>query len=541
MGSSVFSGLDWAVVAAYFALTAAVAVWASRSQAEQNARDYFLAGRSEGWFVIGSSVFAANIGADHLVGLAGSGASQGLAVAQFEIIGAPCLLLLGWLFAPFYLRSGAYTMPEFLEKRFSRGPRYYLAAVSIVLYVLTKVSVTIAAGGIVFETLMGVNFWMGSLIVILATGAYTLWGGLKAVMYTDMIQMFVMVAGAVVVTILGLRELGGVQALARSVGPSALSLWRPPSDPTYPWTGLIFGLPVIGVWYWCSDQFIVQRTLSANGLSQARRGVVFAGFLKQLPLFLFVLPGLVAAALHAHGRLALGKPDQALPALVAQLLPAGLRGLVGAGLLAGLMGALSAVFNSTATLFTIDVYQRLRPRASERSLVLVGRLSVLGMIVLSLAWIPFMGLVSGQLFTYIQKIQSYISPPVAAVFLGGVLSRRANATGAIWTLVVGGGLGLARLILEMNASRLTGFWRLVVEFNFLHFAFVLFAVCLAILAGVSAITAPPGEEARRLTLSSHSGNAPQSARSWRLDLGLSLALTALIIAIWLIFSPLGIG
>jgi SSS family solute:Na+ symporter len=535
-----FTTVDWLVVAAYVLLTAAVAGWASRREGK-SAQEYFLAGRSAGWFVIGSSIFAANIGADHLVGLAGGGAADGLAVAQFEIIGAPCLLLLGWLFAPFYLRSGVYTMPEFVERRYSKGPRWYLAAISIIGYVLTKVSVTIAAGGIVFETLMGVNFWVGAIVVIVATGAYTLWGGLKAVLYTDMIQMVVMIAGAVVVTVIGLQELGGPAGLITAVPSGALSLWRAPSDPTYPWTGLIFGLPVIGVWYWCTDQFIVQRTLAAQDLSEARRGVIFAGFLKQLPLFLFVLPGLVAAALHARGALALHRPDESLPALVGQLLPPGLRGLVAAGLLAGLMGALSAVFNSTATLMTIDVYQRLRPQASEKSLVLVGRLAVVGMILLSLAWIPFMGLISGHLFTYIQKIQSYIAPPVAAIFVGGVLFRRANSVGAICTLIVGGALGLARLLLEMNAAKLTGHWRAVVEFNFLHFAFALFCVCLAVLVAVSAVTRAPSAEARQLTLAGAEGAPLESSRDRNWDLWLSMALIVLIVGVWLVFSPLVFG
>ncbi|MBT8386384.1 MAG: sodium/solute symporter, partial [Ignavibacteria bacterium] len=346
--------LDWIIIGAYFIIVFLVAFWASfsKKRKSKSSSDYFLAGRNIGWFVIGASLFASNIGSEHLVGLAGTGAASGVAVGQFEILASLILLILGWLFVPFYLKSGVFTMPEFLEKRYSSGARWYLAVISIVGYVLTKISVTIAAGGIVFESLMGIEFWTGALIVVIITGIYTVLGGLRAVLYTDMIQMFILIGGAITVTIVGLLQLGGVDELYNHVGSGFFSLWKPMSDPNFPWTGILFGAPILGVWYWCTDQFIVQRVLAGKDINHSRRGTIFAGYLKLLPLFIFVIPGVIAYALTQTGSLTLDSPDHALPTLIGTLLPVGLKGIVVAGLLAALMSSLSSVFNSCSTLIT---------------------------------------------------------------------------------------------------------------------------------------------------------------------------------------------
>ena len=532
--------LDWIVVAAYFALTIGVAVWASRRDrdGQQTSTDYFLAGRNIGWFIVGSSLFASNIGSEHLVGLAGTGAASGVAVAQFEVIASFMLLLLGWLFVPFYLRSGVFTMPEFLERRYSEGARWYLAVVSIVAYVLTKISVTIAAGGIVFESLMGIDFWTGALVVVVATGVYTVIGGLMAVLYTDMMQMFVLIGGAIVVTVYGLAELGGWGELTRTVGPGFMSMWRPMSDPAFPWTGILFGAPILGCWYWCTDQFIVQRVLSARDQTEARRGTIFAGYLKLLPLFLFVVPGLVAAALAQRGRITLESPDQALPVLVGSLLPAGLRGVVVAGLLAALMSSLSSVFNSASTLITWDVYKKLNPAAPESRLVWVGRVSTGVLVVFGLLWIPLMKLISGQLYQYLQSVQAYISPPIAAVFLIGILWRRANARGAMAALLGGAALGVLRLVAELNKASLSGPLLAYAEINFLHFAVLMFLVCTAILVVVSLLTPPP-DPARLAGLTFATTPAAAEAAGARgrgTDVGLSIGVAAGVVALWLYFS-----
>ncbi len=543
--------LDWVVIALYFLLVFAAAVLPSiRARAAGRGNDsseYFLAGRHTGWLVVGASLFASNIGSEHLVGLAGTGAASGVAVAQFELLASLILLLLGWVFVPFYLRSGVFTMPEFLERRYSEGARWYLAIISIIAYVLTKISVTIAAGGVVFTTLMGLNFWTGAIVVTVATGIYTVFGGLRAVLYTDLLQTVVLIGGSVLVTLMGLNAIGGWDALVATAAPGALDMWKPVSDPAFPWTGIVLGAPILGIWYWCTDQFIVQRVLAAKDLGEARRGSIFAGLLKLLPLFIFVVPGLVAAALARSGRLQLEQPDQALPALVGALLPAGLRGIVVAGLLAALMSSLSGVFNSCSTLITWDVYRKLRPAASERQLVFVGQISTALLVVLALLWIPFMRGISGQLYQYLQSVQAYIAPPVAAAFILGILWRRANAQGAMAALVAGFVLGMGRLVLELNKDGLTGPLRAFADVNFLHFAAMLFAFCAVLIAVVSLATAPPRfEQVEGITVGSKTEGPPPANASGiplaaRVDHGrgtdalLSLLLVACVVAIWLYF------
>ncbi|HEY8340809.1 MAG TPA: sodium:solute symporter [Egibacteraceae bacterium] len=543
-------------MAAYFAVVFGVVVWAYRGHdPSESSAGYFLAGRNVGWFVVGASLFASNIGSEHLVGLAGTGANSGIAVAQFEIIAALALLLLGWVLVPFYIRSGVFTMPEFLERRYSPAARWYLSVISIVGYVLTKISVTLYAGGIVFEALMGIDFWTGALIVVVVTGIYTAFGGLRVVLYTDMMQMLVLLLGAVTVTVVGLVELGGWGALRESVDAGYFTLWKPVSDPEFPWTGILFGAPIVGVWYWCTDQFIVQRTLSASDSSNARRGSLFAGFLKQTPLFIFVLPGVIAAALATRGALELPQADQALPTLVTTLLPVGLRGLVVAGLLAALMSSLSSVFNSTSTLFTWDIYRAWRPHASERHLVWVGRLATAALTVLGLAWVPFMEYISPRLYVYLQSVQSYIAPPITAVFLLGVAWRRINGAGAIASLLVGFVLGAGRLVLELvHGTERQGLpagsvWAAIAELNFLHFAVVLFVVSVVVLIAVSLATAPPPrEQVAGLTYATATepvaGGVEAEERpadverpGWRrTDLALTALLLGIIALLWIVFA-----
>ena len=537
--TSLLNSLDWAVIVFYFLLTFGVAIWAwLRDRASAGtSKDYFLAGRDAGWFLVGGSLFASNIGSEHLVGLAGTGAASGVAVAQFEILASLILLILGWLFVPFYLASGVFTMPEFLERRYSSGARWYLAIISIIAYVLTKISVTIAAGGIVFEALMGLDFWTGALIVVIATGVYTIFGGLRAVLYTDLMQMFVLIGGAVAVTWIGLNELGGWGEMERQAGPGFMDMWKPMSDPNFPWTGILFGAPILGVWYWCTDQFIVQRTLAAHNEDHARRGTIFAGYLKILPLFIFVIPGVIAYALSQSGRIQLAAPDQALPTLVATLLPTGIRGLVVAGLMAALMSSLSSVFNSTSTLVTIDVYKKLKPHATERQLVIFGQGVTAILVGLGLLWIPVMDRISGQLYQYLQSVQAYISPPIAAVFLIGILWNRVNAKGAMAALIAGFVLGAVRLIAELSRDSLDGLLLSYATMNFLHFAVFLFIVCSVILLVVSLATpAPAPEKTAGLTFASKRPAESTSNAAWRRrDFILSIVLVVCVLAVWMYF------
>jgi SSS family solute:Na+ symporter len=502
----------------YFVTVFGVAGWATISERRQqtSSADYFLAGRNVGWFVIGASLFASNIGSEHLVGLAGTGAASGVAVGQFEILASLILLVLGWVFVPFYLRSGVFTMPEFLERRYSPAARWYLAVISIVGYVLTKISVTIAA-----------------------TGIYTVLGGLRAVLYTDLLQMFVLVGGAVAVTFIGLGELGGWGAMVEEAGPGFMSVWKPLSDPDFPWTGILLGAPILGVWYWCTDQFIVQRVLSAVDEDNARRGTIFGGLLKLLPLFIFVVPGVVAHALAARGQITLDSPDQALPTLIGALLPLGIRGLVVAGLLAALMSSLSSVFNSCSTLFTRDIYLKLRPDASEVRQVRVGQTATVVLVALGLLWIPMMQFISGQLYQYLQSVQAYISPPIAAVFLIGILWRRANAAGAIAALATGFVFGTLRLVAELTKEEQAGFTLAYAEINFLHFAALLFVVCSAVLVGVSLLTrAPDADKLDGLTFTTTAPSEEGPPSRWRMqDRWASVLVLLLVGLVWLYFSP----
>jgi len=485
---------DIVIIALYFVVVFYVAWWATkREKSESASNDYFLAGRNLGWFVIGASLFASNIGSEHLIGLAGSGFSEGVPVAQYEILAGIMLLMLGWVFVPFYLRSNVSTMPEFLEQRYDSKSRMYLSIVSVIAYVLTKISVTIYAGGVVFEAI-GMNFWFGAILLVIATGVYTVFGGLKAVVYTDMIQMFVLLGGSLTVTFFGLQMLGGWSEVVNTAPKEFFSLWRPATDTNYPWTGILFGAPILGVWYWCTDQFIVQRVLSAKNLDQARKGTVFAGYLKMLPLFLFVLPGIIAYALVQKGLMHIDAPDKTLPTMVATVLPVGMRGLVVAGLFAALMSSLSSVFNSCSTLITLDLYKKMRPNATERQLVTIGQGATILLVGFGLLWIPFMKYFSNQLFLYLQSVQAYISPPIAAVFLFGIFWKRLNSKGAIASLVTGLVLGMIRFGAELMKDQLTGFMRYVAEINFLHFAIILFGICTAVLVLVSLASERPDPE-----------------------------------------------
>ncbi|TRZ42504.1 sodium:solute symporter [Robertkochia solimangrovi] len=437
--NSVLETADWVVLGLYFLALMAVAGWVVL-QKNKNTEDYFLAGRNVGWFVIGASIFASNIGSEHVVGLAGTGAESGMPMAHYELH-AWIVLLLGWLFLPFYIRSGAFTMPEFLEKRFDSRSRWFLSIFSLAGYVITKVSVTIYAGGIVVSELLGIPFWYGAIGIVLFTGLYTIIGGMKAVIYTETLQTVILILGSVIITWLGMEAVGGwdqLQATVRETSPQHFNMWRSASDPDFPWTGLLFGGTVVGIWYWCTDQYIVQRTLAANNIKVGRRGAIFGAYLKILPIFIFLIPGIIAYALDQQGVIELGRADEAFPTLVKALLPVGLKGLVAGGLMAALMSSLASVFNSCSTIFTIDIYKKLRPDESERKLLNVGRIATGIVVVLGIIWIPIMEKIGGGvMYQYLQSVQSYIAPPITAVFVLGILWKRVNSKAAIVTLFAG--------------------------------------------------------------------------------------------------------
>ncbi len=532
--------VDILIIAAYFLVIFGIGYWAARREKNESA-DYFLAGRDVGWLAVGASLFASNIGSEHLIGLAGTGAASGLAVGHFEWLACLILLMLGWIFVPFYMRSGVYTMPEFLERRYNSASRWYLTTISVIGYVLTKVSVTLFAGGLVIGELTGLNIWLSAGVLVIATGIYTVAGGLRAVIYTELIQTFVLIFGSVGLTLLGLIEVGGWQGLQARMPADFFSIWKPATHPDFPWTGIIFGAPILGVWYWCTDQFIVQRVLAARNQEEARSGIIFAGFLKILPVFIFVLPGVIAAALYSD--VSESAADRAYPILITRLLPEGLKGIVIAGMLAALMSSLSSVFNSCSTLITWDFYKKLKPDVSERHLVTVGRIATSVVVLLGLLWIPFMKYISSQLYIYLQSVQAYIAPPIAACFLLGVFISRLNGTGAITSLITGFVLGGLRLVLELvNGTDKSGLpdgtlWAWIAEINFLHFAVLLFVVCTVILVMVSFLTqAPKREQIEGITYATAPTAEGVRRGQNRINILLSIVLAATIGLLWIIFA-----
>ena len=494
MVAQLFGWQDWFTLSLFFLGLIGIVWWVLR-QKEETTTDYFLAGRNAGWVVIGASIFASNIGSEHLVGLAGAGYESGMAMSHWEIQ-AWLILVLGWVFVPFYARSKIFTMPEFLEKRYSSGARSFLSVISLISYVLTKVAVTVYAGGVVLKTVLGIDsfmgidfFWIGAIGLVVITGLYTIFGGMKSVLYTAVLQVPILIIGSLVILVVGLDKVGGWSEVVE-ICKENIHLIRPADDPKFPWTGVILGSAIIGFWYWCTDQYIVQRTLSARNQTQARRGSIFAGYLKLLPVFIFLIPGMIAFTMNQKGLLNLQSSDQAFPALVANLLPVGLKGVVVGGLIAALMSSLASLFNSSATLFTVDFYKKYRPLSTEKHLVKVGRIATATVVLLGILWIPVMKKVASVLYEYLQNVQSLIAPAIAAVFILGVFSRRITPAGGLTGLVAGFVLGMFRLVLLIFHDTLNPNSLLfkIADINWLHFCIYLFFLTIVIIFAVSLFT-----------------------------------------------------
>jgi solute:Na+ symporter, SSS family len=583
-------GWDWGVIGLYFVALAGL-TWYSVRKNRDTSDDYFLAGRSLGWFIVAASIFSSNIGSEHLVGLAGSGCTDGVAMAHYELH-AWCLLVLAWVFVPFYARSMVFTMPEFLEKRFSPTARWILAVISLVAYVVTKLAVGIFAGGVVFSVLLpelrldvgGITvfdaFWIGSFAVVLLTGLYTVIGGLRAVAYTDTLQTIIFIISSAMVTVFGLMKLGGWEELRTLCGSNMFNLWKPlvPAgmegtwapvkesariawyfNGNFPWLGMLFCAPIVGLWYWCTDQYIVQRALGAPNETIARRGSIAAAFMKLLPVFIFIIPGMICFALAKQGYSGLsdlvkdGLPvrDQcqaAFPLMVKYVLPVGVRGLVVAGLLSALMSSLAGAFNACSTLFTMDLYRKFRPMASQHQLVWVGRVATAAMVLIGLLWIPVIRNRNG-LYLYLQEVQGYLAPPIFVVFFLGVFNKRLNSKGCLSALVVGFLLGVFRLAVDTPVHlQLAGFEKgypqgsllwIVNNIYFQYYSVLICLVCVAVMLGVSYATAPPSlERIRGLTFGTITTEQRRQTRSswaWGDVVASALVLVA-IAAAYLYFT-----
>ena len=533
--------LDYIVIGLFAIALIGIIVWVFK-QKQDSSGDYFLAGRDATWLAIGASIFASNIGSEHLIGLAGAGASSGMAMAHWEIQGW-MILILGWVFVPFYERSMVLTMPEFLEKRYNKESRTILSLISLVSYVLTKVAVTVYAGGLVFKEVFGIQelwgidfFWIAAIGLVVLTALYTVVGGMKSVLYTSVLQTPILLLGSLVILVLGLKAVGGWDQVlaacsltpANEYGDTMVNLIRDNRDPDFPWLGALIGSSIIGFWYWCTDQFIVQRVLSGKNEQQARRGTIFGAYLKLTPVFLFLIPGMIAFAMQKNGVMINGVPftmstaDAAFPSLVAQLLPAGFKGLVVCGILAALMSSLASLFNSSAMLFTIDFYKKYKPEASEKTLLYVGRLATVVVVVLGILWIPVMKSVGSVLYNYLQDVQSVLAPGIAAAFLLGILSKRTTPLGGMWGLIIGFFIGITRLgakVYYTTAGIDSGdswFKGLFFDTNWLFFCGGMLVFCLAAIAIISKFTpAAPAEQIQGLTFGSSTPEQRAATRaSW---------------------------
>ena len=511
--------LDWIIIGIFILCLIGIILWVVR-QKQKDSADYFLSGKDATWIAIGASIFASNIGSEHLIGLAGTGASSGMAMAHWEIQGW-IILLLGWVFVPFYSRSMVFTMPEFLERRYNPQSRTILSFISLISYVLTKVAVTVYAGGLVFQQVFGIKelwgidfFWIAAIGLVVITALYTVFGGMKSVLYTSVLQTPILLLGSLIILVLGLRELGGWDEMMRicgavpvnDYGNTMTDLIRHNGDANFPWLGALAGSAIIGFWYWCTDQYIVQRVLSGKNEREARRGAIFGAYLKLLPVFLFLIPGMIAFALHQKNggflpELSAGiiNADAAFPTLVAKLLPAGVKGLVVCGILAALMSSLASLFNSSAMLFTIDFYKRFKPQTSEKKLVVIGQTATAVIVVLGILWIPIMRSVGNVLYAYLQDVQSVLAPGIAAAFLLGVAWKRTSAKGGLWGLISGLATGLTRLGAKVyystaGATEDSLFKYLFYDLNWLFFCGWMFLFCVIVIILVSMLTQAPSAE-----------------------------------------------
>ncbi|NWS95454.1 SC5A9 protein, partial [Mionectes macconnelli] len=529
--AAAFGVADIVVVVLYFAFVLAVGIWSSIRANRGTIGGYFLAGRSMPWWPIGAFLMSSNVGSGLFIGLAGTGAVGGLAVGAFEWNATWALLALGWIFVPVYIAAGVVTMPEYLQKRFG-GQRIqiYMSVLSLILYIFTKISTDIFSGALFIQISLGWNLYLSTVVLLAVTAVYTIAGGLTAVIYTDVLQTVIMVLGALVLMFIGFEKVGWYEGLQEKYSTAipkitvpnttchlpradAFHLFRDPIMGDIPWPGLIFGLSVLAVWCWCTDQVIVQRSLSAKNLSHAKGGSVLGGYLKIFPMFFIVMPGMISRALYPDEvgcvdpdickrvcGAAVGCSNIAYPKLVIELMPDGLRGLMIAVMMAALMSSLTSIFNSSSTLFVIDIWQRIRRQASEQELMIVGRVFIFILVVISILWIPLIQSAnSGKLFDYIQSITSYLAPPITALFILAIFCKRINEPGAFWGLMFGLAVGLVRMIIEFiyitpSCGEEDRRPAVLKDLHYLYFALILCVLSAIVIILISLCTPPIPEE-----------------------------------------------
>ncbi|OCU01811.1 sodium/glucose cotransporter 1 [Xenopus laevis] len=523
---------DISVIVVYFVVVLAVGIWAMVRTSRGTVGGFFLAGRSMVWWPIGASLFASNIGSGHFVGLAGTAAAGGIVIGGFEWNALVIVVILGWIFVPIYVKAGVVTMPEYLRKRFGGDRiRIYLSVLSLLLYVFTKISADMFSGAIFIQQAMRINIYIAIVMLLAITALYTVTGGLAAVIYTDTLQTIIMLVGSFILMGFAFNKVGGYEQFMEkymNAIPSVTSydnitipekcytpredsfhLFRDPLTGDMPWPGLIFGLTILALWYWCTDQVIVQRCLSAKNMSHVKAGCILCGYLKLLPMFLMVFPGMISRILYTD-EVACVVPSQckkfcdtevgctniAYPKMVINLMPDGLRGLMLSVMLASLMSSLTSIFNSASTLFTMDIYTKFRKTASEKELMIAGRVFILFLIGVSIAWVPILqSAQSGQLFDYMQSITSYLGPPIASVFFLAIFVKRVNEQGAFWGLIIGLFIGLSRMIAEFafgtgSCVKPSKCPTIICGVHYLYFAIILFVSTSIIVLAISFMTKP---------------------------------------------------
>ena len=584
---AVFNGLDWFVIALFIIGMVGVILFSMRKKNESG-KDYFLSGRDANWLQIGSSIFSSNIGSEHLVGLAGAGFVTGMAMAHWEM--QPwMILILGWVFVPLYDRMKVFTMPEFLELRFSRGSRNILSLLTIASLVLTKIAATIYAGDVVIRTLLGINsviifghtidiFWVIALSLAFTTGVYTVFGGMRVIMYTAVLQSPVLIFGSLCILYFGLHALGhgslieGWNVTKATVGDN-LHLIRSNNDPEWPWLAILPGSAIIGFWYWCTDQYIVQRVLAGKNQQESRRGSILAGYFKLTPVFIFLIPGMVAFALtKMPGSNFTTTGDAAYTTMVAQILPHGIKGIVACGMIVALMASLASKFNASATLFTMDFYREWHPNASGKTEVLVGRLATAVIVFAGICWVLVIKALHSNLYEYLQSVQGYLSPSIAVLFAVGVFWKRATAPAALWSFIVGVTGGFARLATDLlfkdvtasNGSNLKdlkvqlyqgtitadqyanfiapikqkyGLLFTMEDIHWLYWCQILFATTLVLMIVISLLTKAPDPKTVKFTWYGATPEEKAATRaSWNwIDVVLSVVIVAIVICFYIKF------
>lgn len=481
------SALDLGLFAGYIAFTLWLGFWVARRKTD-SARDYFLAGDRLPWYAIGGSIIAANISTEHFIGMVGAAYVAGFVLAQWEWGNWLTFSALIWIFLPYYLRGGIYTMPEFLERRYNKTCRYIFAVASLLLWIVSQMAVVMLAGGKVLEGMFGFPPYATICILAILAGSYTIYGGLVSVAWTDFLQFIVLMIGGLIVAFVGLDRVGGIHQLMQST-PAKFKFIYPASDPNYPWFGVYTLFLSVGIWYNCTNQFIVQRCLGARSEWDARMGVVFAGFMKILLPLMIVVPGIVASRLFPG----LADPDMAYPHLVKELIPAGLGGIVMAAIASGLLSHLSSVLNSSSTVFTMDLYKPLlAPQASSEALVQVGRWS--GFAIMLAATLLAIWFSRGQhlVFALIQNVGAWIAAPISVVFLFGVLWKRATAAAATFVLIFGFPYTwFAESVLFRHIAILVPYN------NWLNRTFLVWITCIVIMVAISFATKAPASEVVR--------------------------------------------